>query len=112
MKQKENKNRSFKIVIIVIAFNLLVYLLFTCIYLALYLENRDANFFQIVYQNNETNLNSVADVFYFGSLVHTSMGTGDIVARSSQAKAAVSIHVMVSTMLNTGLLLYFIRKIV
>jgi len=108
--KKNHVERLVKIGLTIVFFNMVLYIFFCFIYLGLYLNDPD-NFFRTSY-NGLYNLNSPADVFYFGVSVHCGYGIGDIVARSPGAKAAVSIHVMSSFMLNAGLLLYYVRHIV
>ena len=95
---------------LVIFLNLFLYLVFCLVYLSLF--NQDPNNFFTLNYNGQTNLNNFEDIFYFGACVHCGFGSGDIVARSSAAKAAVSIHLMSSFIMNAGLLLYYVRRIV
>ena len=112
--KKNHTERLIKIGLTLIFLNLILYLFFCFIYLGLYYQGPD-NFFLTRYNGPDgylSNLNGPEDIFYYGCVFHTGFGVGDIVARSPSAKAAVSIHVMLSFMLNTGLLIYYVRHIV
>jgi len=97
----------------VLLLNLVIYLIFTLIYLGLYLDNSEDNYFTTTYgPDNLSNLNNAADIFYFGTIIHSNTGIGDIIPKSSVAKAFVSIHVMLVVILNTGLALYYCKKFI
>ena len=80
-----------------IILNLLIYILFVCCYL-FFINDFDHSVKNE--KENYTYTDNLISVIYFGLTTHTTVGFGDIIPRTNRLKTLISIHILLTFVVN------------